>query len=1013
MRRALMLMAGLMALLTVALAGLWLARRPLAGWGLEMALARAGLPGAEVTVTALGPHGLAAGPVRLGPQRLTGLTARWTPRGLLAGRIETVRLEGLRLTGRIAAGRLSLPGLTAPESAGPAPAGLDAEKGPAPGGSSRRRPDDEPAAGSPIFGRLAGPLPAAPALPIESVHLGRAQLTLEEGAIPLQARLSGRMASAGRDGLALTGDLRFELAAGPGHLAGRLRGRWDAAGAELLAEIDSARASAGAARLTGLEGWLAAGLARGARRPRLMASLAARGRAAGGGALRAELILAETPEAGARGPARLLARLSGPAGAAGAEIRLRRAGAGGYIAEIAGTGAATGLPAFLPAPLRAALTPPLTGRTGATAARLTVTPGAAWRLDLPALILADGQGRRARLAGLRASGSAEAGGTASGAASGAAVSKAGRLGTGRLEAGRLEIGRLDLAGRREAGLRLGPGTFTLAGRWGPAAAQGRLAGQIAAAGAVAELSLAPASAKIAARWAVDSAGARLVLTECLALSGGALALGPRRLTLPEGLCLEPAGAPLLAWRRGDGAPRLAVRLPAANLTLADPKLGRLAGTLPAGVLRAAPDRGRLDFVGQGGRLAWPAGRLIAEDLDLDLAWRPDAESGPLTAALTAGRLVDRRQPAWLRPLTLTAEIAGDPAGRLTGAGRARIAQTPATLSWTGRYAPGRGAGRFDLELDLSPVTLAPDGLALARLSPLAAAHLDQARGRLGFEARLRWPPPAGAEGALGLPALAGSAELLLSELGGQAGAVRFEGVSAVLAADRLWPPRLPGGQTLYLGLVDPGLPLIGGEVTLGVAGLTLELARARWQAADGEITAGPAEIPLDGRPFRLVLRAQGLDLAELLAIADVEGLSGTGTLDGRLPVVIAGGAWRIAQGELIARAPGRLSYEGGGAKRLLGSGGGAEMAARALRDFRYEALRVTVEASAGGEQSVRLHIAGANPDLLEGYPIELNVNLSGALEALIRQGLGSYRLPERIRKEILKFGAQDSASTPP
>jgi hypothetical protein len=53
---------------------------------------------------------------------------------------------------------------------------------------------------------------------------------------------------------------------------------------------------------------------------------------------------------------------------------------------------------------------------------------------------------------------------------------------------------------------------------------------------------------------------------------------------------------------------------------------------------------------------------------------------------------------------------------------------------------------------------------------------------------------------------------------------------------------------------------------------------------------------------------------------------------------------------------------------------------------------------------VRLHLAGANPDLLGGHPIEFNLNLEGALANILRAALAGYQIPERIRERMQGFG---------
>ena len=68
----------------------------------------------------------------------------------------------------------------------------------------------------------------------------------------------------------------------------------------------------------------------------------------------------------------------------------------------------------------------------------------------------------------------------------------------------------------------------------------------------------------------------------------------------------------------------------------------------------------------------------------------------------------------------------------------------------------------------------------------------------------------------------------------------------------------------------------------------------------------------------------------------------------------------------------------------------------ALDNFHYEVLRLTANRDLGGEWNARLHMAGANPDLMDGYPFAFNVNLSGKLDEILQRGLESMRLPDEI-----------------
>ena len=89
----------------------------------------------------------------------------------------------------------------------------------------------------------------------------------------------------------------------------------------------------------------------------------------------------------------------------------------------------------------------------------------------------------------------------------------------------------------------------------------------------------------------------------------------------------------------------------------------------------------------------------------------------------------------------------------------------------------------------------------------------------------------------------------------------------------------------------------------------------------------------------LPLEVVDLDLAELFRILDIEGLSGSGRLSGRIPIRIEGETVIIADGRLATAAPGTLRFQSSQARQALaGAGESADLMLRALQDFRYDNL---------------------------------------------------------------------------
>jgi hypothetical protein len=75
---------------------------------------------------------------------------------------------------------------------------------------------------------------------------------------------------------------------------------------------------------------------------------------------------------------------------------------------------------------------------------------------------------------------------------------------------------------------------------------------------------------------------------------------------------------------------------------------------------------------------------------------------------------------------------------------------------------------------------------------------------------------------------------------------------------------------------------------------------------------------------------------------------------------------------------------------------------QALENFVYDELTIDLEKPATDKLTVKLHLSGANPDVLEGHPFNFNINLTTdptKLLAALREGaLASREAMERAWK---------------
>jgi hypothetical protein len=141
----------------------------------------------------------------------------------------------------------------------------------------------------------------------------------------------------------------------------------------------------------------------------------------------------------------------------------------------------------------------------------------------------------------------------------------------------------------------------------------------------------------------------------------------------------------------------------------------------------------------------------------------------------------------------------------------------------------------------------------------------------------------------------------------------------------------------------------------------------------------------------------------------VDGLAASGKLAGTLPVVFAGDKVTLNGGVLESAGPGTLRYDPAhppsGLKGEEGSP--TAMLMGALTDFHYDTLRITIDGQAGGELSAGFSLRGANPSFYDGYPVALNLKLSGALDRILRQNLDVYRIPDTLRDRMTGSDQKD------
>jgi hypothetical protein len=387
-------------------------------------------------------------------------------------------------------------------------------------------------------------------------------------------------------------------------------------------------------------------------------------------------------------------------------------------------------------------------------------------------------------------------------------------------------------------------------------------------------------------------------------------------------------------------------------------------------------------------LVLPEQKIAAEGIEATVT-RGGTPDG-LRADFHVGAIKHLAAVPLLAPLGLRGTLHGDDE-TLALSAQATATDHAAQLALTGTHRIGEQRGEARVELE--PITFDPGGLQPVALAP-PLASLRAVSGKLGARAMFAWAPGA----------MKGEANLSLDGLSFDSDEAKVEGLDLDLHLDRLFPPGSPAGQRLTVEHIDPGMPLDDVSVHFQVQPgepVRLAVERGELSLIGGRVFLRDMLIDPAAARRDVPLEIEGLDLAELFRVLDIEGLSGSGRLSGQVPIAFEAETVTIDNARLEADGPGRLRFQSAQAAQLLaGAGESADLMLRALQDFHYDELSLTIGKPAAAEARLTLVLLGHNPDVLEGYPFRFNINLEGNTGQLVEALSQAYRLSNRMLRRV-------------
>lgn len=332
--------------------------------------------------------------------------------------------------------------------------------------------------------------------------------------------------------------------------------------------------------------------------------------------------------------------------------------------------------------------------------------------------------------------------------------------------------------------------------------------------------------------------------------------------------------------------------------------------------------------------------------------------------------------------------------------------TPIDISY--RFKDGAGNANVDIpELRFTPKGLQPQYLVSALKGKLAEVQgLVEANIKLGF--------------AAGQPLQSsGTAKIIDMNFGTLPGPLT--NVNTELTFSNMFPLQSQGRQKLTVAKFDPGFPLENGVIEFELIPDGVKVYSARWPLGDGFFSLDPFDWLYSNAVNRVVMRIENVSIGEFLKDVGDGALTATGNMEGTLPIVLSGIDVKVENGELFVKEGGRIQYKSKQldaisefdgtderAVKAMRQGNYRDAAFEALKDFRYEELRVKIDGPLDGAMGVFLKFDGKNNDVLGGQPFRFDIALEGELLNILR----SFNTNAQIKSELLRRGLTKEEEIP-
>jgi hypothetical protein len=208
--------------------------------------------------------------------------------------------------------------------------------------------------------------------------------------------------------------------------------------------------------------------------------------------------------------------------------------------------------------------------------------------------------------------------------------------------------------------------------------------------------------------------------------------------------------------------------------------------------------------------------------------------------------------------------------------------------------------------------------------------------------------------------------------------------------------------SLQLGSIDAGIPITDISLLYSIDTHSSQLTFADLQASifNGRIRSPHGLYNWTSQDNELILSLEDIDLSSMLSLAAYDAVEASGLVSGTIPVSIQGGpsAVSITNGILYVEPPGgSIRYitpvQAGGSQTMV-------LVNSALRNYQYDVMAATVNYRDTGELELGINLQGVSPELNQGQRINLNLNISDNIPALLNSLQAARSITDTLERAL-------------